>query len=201
MDHWHQDLSGSAEEQSLALEGLRAYLTRVLPAALSGRASTDHSFISDIVQMTLIRASERKDSFQGRSRFTSWVMAIALRIAFNEIRRKEWNNVSLDQLREQQGTFEGEQDPLDGPGERSEQRDLARMIREVIMTDLTAKQRDVLLCELSGMPQDEIARQLSTTRNNIYKLFHDARKALRRALEARGFSGNDFTTSERGMTV
>ncbi len=57
----------------------------------------------------------------------------------------------------------------------------------VIATELTDKQRDILLCELSGMPQEEIARQFNSSRNAIYKLFHDARKALKRALEAHGF--------------
>ncbi len=64
---------------------------------------------------------------------------------------------------------------------------LARLIRSVIESDLTSRQRDVLFCELNGMPQEEIARQLGTNRNNVYKLFHDARKALKRALEARGY--------------
>ncbi len=192
MDQWHQDLDGSAEQQSAALEGLRSHLMRILPTALSGRASLDHGFISDVVQLTLLRVVEKREAFQGRSRFTSWVMAIAIRIAFNELRRKEWKNVSLEQLQEQQGRPAEETDPTQSPEQAIQQREQAAMIHEVIKTDLTARQRDVLLCELSGMPQEEIARQLNTTRNNVYKLFHDARKALRRALETRGYDKADF---------
>jgi RNA polymerase sigma-70 factor (ECF subfamily) len=45
----------------------------------------------------------------------------------------------------------------------------------------------VLLAGLNEMPQDEIARQMNITRNAVYKLGHDARKALRRAFEEAGY--------------
>jgi RNA polymerase sigma-70 factor (ECF subfamily) len=37
------------------------------------------------------------------------------------------------------------------------------------------------------MPHGEIASQMGLTRNAVYKLGHDARRALRRALEAAGY--------------
>jgi RNA polymerase sigma-70 factor (ECF subfamily) len=42
------------------------------------------------------------------------------------------------------------------------------------------------------MPQDEIARQLGSNRNAIYKLTHDARKRLKRGLEAAGYAAADI---------
>lgn len=57
---------------------------------------------------------------------------------------------------------------------------------KLIRNQLTPRQRSVLLAELNAMPQDEIARQMSFTRNAAYKLSHDARKGLRRPLEAAG---------------
>jgi RNA polymerase sigma-70 factor (ECF subfamily) len=44
-----------------------------------------------------------------------------------------------------------------------------------------------LIGELQAMPQDEIARQMGVTRNAIYKLGHDARKALKGALAKKGY--------------
>ena len=61
--------------------------------------------------------------------------------------------------------------------------------------DLTEKQRTALLAELKGMPQDEIARQLGSNRNAIYKLTHDARKKLRAALEAAGYTALDVAAT------
>jgi RNA polymerase sigma-70 factor (ECF subfamily) len=58
------------------------------------------------------------------------------------------------------------------------------LMHELIRTKLTQRQRDALIADLSAMLQGEIARQMGITRNAVYKLTHDARKALRRALEA-----------------
>lgn len=119
-------------------------------------------------------------------------MAIALRLAFNELRRREWKNVSLEELQERQAAIPQEADATADVEKQVHQRSIAQMLRSVIETDLTSRQRDVLLCELSGMPQEEIARQLDTNRNNVYKIFHDARKALRRSLESRGLDRSFF---------
>ena len=62
-------------------------------------------------------------------------------------------------------------------------------MERVIERDLTEKQRAALLAELKGMPQADIARHLSSNRNAVYKLTYDARKRLRRGLEAAGYGG------------
>jgi len=64
-------------------------------------------------------------------------------------------------------------------------------MQEVIDTRLTEKQRTALLAEMRGMPQEEIARHLGSNRNAVYKLTHDARKKLKRALEAAGYGADD----------
>jgi RNA polymerase sigma-70 factor (ECF subfamily) len=45
------------------------------------------------------------------------------------------------------------------------------------------------------MPQDEIANQLGSNRNAIYKLTHDARKRLKKCLEAAGYTAVDVATT------
>jgi RNA polymerase sigma-70 factor (ECF subfamily) len=45
--------------------------------------------------------------------------------------------------------------------------------------------------ELGGMPLPQIADKLGSNTNAIYKLLHDARKTLRRGLEASGFTVDD----------
>lgn len=184
----HARLLKTAPERDEALAELRALIVKGLKTGLSGRAAADAAFIEDIAQVSVLRILKNLNSFEGRSKFSSWVLAIALRVAFSELRRREWKNVSLDELKER-GEISDEETTtpaLDGRDE--EQAEMATFLREIIKTELTEKQRDVLLCELSGMPQEEIATQLGINRNAVYKLFHDARKALKRALEARGIS-------------
>jgi RNA polymerase sigma-70 factor (ECF subfamily) len=40
------------------------------------------------------------------------------------------------------------------------------------------------------MPQEEIAAQLGTNRNAVYKLCHDARRALQRSLAQAGYTAD-----------
>ena len=41
---------------------------------------------------------------------------------------------------------------------------------------------------LEGMPISEVAKRMGTNQNALYKLLHDARRKLKRRLEAAGFS-------------
>ncbi len=53
--------------------------------------------------------------------------------------------------------------------------------------------RPTLLAELGGMPLAEISRQMGGSRNLVYKLIHDARRRLRRGLEAAGFGIDEIS--------
>lgn len=195
METWPDRLSEDSDEREASFTELRLILQRGLRAGLSGRAGSDEAFIEDVVQVSLVKIFERLASFEGRGKFTSWAIAIALRTAFNELRRKEWQSVSLEELQERQASVPEARDPLPDPGKESEQRSTSAVLREVIENDLTIRQREVLLCVLNEMPQEEIARQLDTNRNNVYKIFHDARKALKRSLESRNFDKSFFFDS------
>jgi DNA-directed RNA polymerase specialized sigma24 family protein len=40
----------------------------------------------------------KRDHFQGKSRFTTWVTAIAVHILYTERRRRRWKDVSLEEI-------------------------------------------------------------------------------------------------------
>ena len=63
----------------------------------------------------------------------------------------------------------------------------------VIESELTPRQRSALVAHaFDEMPLDEVAAWLGTNRDNVYKLLHDARKKLKRALLARDLTSADF---------
>jgi RNA polymerase sigma-70 factor, ECF subfamily len=188
---WPDRLSPACTERDAALAELRPLLLKGLHTGLSGRAGADDGFIEDVTQMALLRILAHLPSFAGRSAFTTWALAIAMRVAFIELRRKHWKNVSLDALKEQNPGHEDATEPSPDPSEQAERTSLIELTHRLIQTELTPLQRDVLLAELNGMPQDDIAEQFGRTRNTIYKLGHDARRALKRALEAAGYSAAD----------
>jgi RNA polymerase sigma-70 factor, ECF subfamily len=192
-DVWIEELTQPSPSREAALADLRVLLFRGLRGALAGRKSVDEAFLEDAVQETLLKVLDRLDTFAGRGRFISWAMAIAVRVALTTIRQQRWQGVSLDQFRE--GSSRLAADVADRslrPERASLRSELLAAMHTVISEQLTGKQWLALTAELNGMPQDEIARQLGSNRNAVYKLTHDARIKIRAGLEAAGFGPENW---------
>jgi RNA polymerase sigma-70 factor (ECF subfamily) len=148
--------------------------------------------VEDVVQQALVQILDHLEQFQGRSQFPTWAMTIAVRLAMSTLRRKQWHEVSLEDL-----TAESELAPalaIDdtaSPAQHMEQRALFETLRRLIDEALTDKQWVALTAELGGMPLEEIARRMDSNVNAVYKLLHDARKRLKRGLETAGYTAED----------
>ena len=196
---WLAHLGGTGPDQQAALSDLREALLRGLRRAMSDRAGAGDAFLEDVVQDALVRILERLPQFEGRSRFLTWAMSVAIRVAMSELRRRRWKDVSLDEVVAGGGLTPGRaivDEP--GPDAQWQREAILAAMHEVIRTGLTEKQRSALLAELRGIPQDEIARHLGSNRNALYKLTHDARKRLRQGLEAAGFTAEDIGAAFAG---
>jgi RNA polymerase sigma-70 factor (ECF subfamily) len=198
-EQWVAELAEPGEAQEIALSDLRAIVMRGLPYALSKWLKpSDPQFDSlseEVAQDTLLRVLDSLHSFEGRSKFTTWVHKIAVRIALTELRRKRWRDVSLDQLTED-APGEGPRGILAaheaGPDMVAEQSDMIEHLQRVISEELTEKQREALIAtRIHGMPMEEVARRMGTNRNALYKLLHDARQRLKARLEEEGLSPED----------
>lgn len=195
-EQWVAELSEPGEVQEIALSDLRAIVMRGLPYSLSKYLKpSDPQFESlseEVAQDTLLRVLDSLQSFEGRSKFTTWVHKIAVRIALTELRRKRWRDVSLDELTEN-APGEGPRRILAaqeaGPDIVAEQSDMMEHLQRVISEELTDKQREVMVAtQIHGMPLEEVARRMGTNRNALYKLLHDARQRLKARLEEQGLS-------------
>jgi RNA polymerase sigma-70 factor (ECF subfamily) len=196
---WLAHLGSTGPDQQAALSDLRDALLGGLRRALSHRASAGAEFLEDVVQDALMRILERLPQFEGRSRFLTWAMSVAIRVAMSELRRRRWKDVSLDDVIADADITPGRAvDDEPAPDTQWEREAILGAMHEVIRNDLTEKQRAALLAELRGMPQDEIARHLGSNRNALYKLTHDARKRLKRGLEAAGFAAEDIGAAFAG---
>ena len=198
-EQWVDDLDAPGEAQEIALGDLRAIVMRGLPYALSKWLTpSDPEFDSlseEVAQDTLLRVLESLHTFEGRSKFTTWVHKIAVRIALTELRRKRWRDVSLDELTENapgQGPLGVLTAHVAGPEVVAEQSDMIAHLQRVISEELTEKQREALIAtRIHGMPMEEVARRMGTNRNALYKLLHDARLRLKTRLEEEGLSPGD----------
>jgi RNA polymerase sigma-70 factor (ECF subfamily) len=192
-EDWLRELRAGGEEQMLALEALRAYLLRALPGCLKRYGDVPEHLVEDVVQDTLVRALDRLDRFEGRSLFTTWVTTIAVRSALTELRRKRWQDVSLEQVTEGMGVApQSLADAEPDPERQAAQLGIVRAMHQILENQLSERQRTAIVAELQGMPQEEIGRRLGTTRNAVYKLGHDARKKLKLGLEASGFDAAEI---------
>jgi len=193
---WLLQLRSNGPEQQAALSDLRDALVRGLRRGLSPPVTGDEAFLEDAVQDAMVRILERLSQFEGRSRFLTWAISISIRIALSELRRRRWQDVSLDELTAE-GAFQSPV-PVDGqiqPDTQWERKALLEKLQALIESELTDKQRAALIAELKGMPQDEIARHLGSNRNAVYKLTHDARKRLKQALQTAGYEAADVQSA------
>ena len=195
---WLNELRDDSPDQAEALEDLRQYLQRGVLAYLRNRsdlnslAGTELQQMSeDLTQEALIKVQANLDTFQGKSKFTTWAAKIAANHTISELRRARWRDLSLDAITEA-GTALQEilvTAPAEGnnPATQSERRQIWQTVMDVINNDLTERQRQALAAvQIDNIPIAEVARLLDTNANNVYKLLHDARLKLKQRLQNLG---------------
>lgn len=163
---------------------LRARIRSGLGAVLSGRSDVAEADLDDFTQDAVVRVIERLDTFRGDSGFTTWAMAVAVRVSLTALRRRRWATVPLDKRLAELALPISSDDSGSTVGARNE---LLAALRHAITMELTPRQRQVLLGEMDGIPQIVLAERLSSTPGAIYKVSHDARKKLKAALVRAGF--------------
>jgi RNA polymerase sigma-70 factor, ECF subfamily len=192
-EQWARDLvSEDVALRDDAVSDLRDMLCRGLAQSLSKNGRVDDAFLEDIVQETCMKILEKLCDFEGRSKFRTWAVTIAVRTAVSKMRKRDWQNVSLESI-----TAGADFDPqvavdTSETSDRTNSRlSLLTRLKELIDSELTERQWTALTAELGGMPLPQLAEKLDSNTNSIYKLLHDARKKLRRGLEASGFTAED----------
>jgi RNA polymerase sigma-70 factor (ECF subfamily) len=196
---WLHDLKTEGAAREAALDELRAVVQKSLPYALSRWLSPEDPLftplVEEVTQDTLLRVLDQLDSFEGRSMFTTWVHKIAIRLALTELRRKRWQDSSLDALVDNEQSPAPARlmaDPQAGPERKVERADMMARVRRILEEELTPRQRQAItLLSLQDMPMEEAARRMKTNRNALYKLLHDARLRLKRRL-----ANEDITPQE-----
>ena len=187
--NWLKDLRGENREETLG--DLFAFLKAGLGSYFGGGGKLRPEDIEDMAQESLLKALENIEKFRGESKFTTWVMKIAVNHTLSELRRREWKDVSLDGLIGDGGEFDFRfvaHDAEFSP-ETAQKRNAAVEALTGLMQDaLTNKQRTAMGAMLNGMPLAEIARRMGSNRNAVYKLLHDARRKLRDALAETGWT-------------
>jgi RNA polymerase sigma-70 factor (ECF subfamily) len=181
---WLQALRDDGRERDEAVAALHALLLRASRFEVGRRrASPGAGEAEDLAQSAasdaLTAVLAKLDTYQGRSRFTTWAYKFALYEAAVQVRRSAWRD------RELPLDAERWPDPAHEPPHEGE---TLRALRRAV-DGLTAHQRRVFVAlALNDVPIDVLADRLHTTRGALYKTLHDARRRLRAALAAEGLA-------------
>ena len=188
-DDWIERLSSAGSERDDAIAELRGILIRGLTRSLSQKYGTGiHP--DDVVQDALMKILASLDSFEGRSRFTTWALTIATRIGLSKLRLKHFKDVSLDSMKAGENLVVGTTEST--VADQIDRRRIVEVLQTLIENQLTEKQREATQGLLDGLPVEEIARRTNSNRNAVYKLVHDARIRLRDGFADYGISADEF---------
>ncbi|UGT52845.1 RNA polymerase sigma factor [Nocardia asteroides] len=200
-EQWLADLADPGRVGHQAVGRLREVLLRAtrhqvwrLRGLLPGAGADE---LEDLAQQcaddAVLSVLGRLSTFEGRSRFTTWVFKFGVHHAGVAVRKQAWRHREI--LLPDTGATLADRAP--GPEAVFGAVDLARAIDAAIAGDLTPHQRRILLAlVVDQVPIDVLADRLGSTRNALYKTLHDARKRLRAALIATGHldAGPDRST-------
>jgi RNA polymerase sigma-70 factor (ECF subfamily) len=194
-DDWPVRLRQGEVQRDLAIEELRNILLRGLSRSLSHRYGGSVQ-VEDVVQEALIKILASLDTFQGRSKFTTWAMSIATRVGISKLRRHYYRDVSLDQhLGGQDFRIDIAVIESESLATRESRAAMLQLLQKLIDESLSDKQRQAIRGTLEGLPIEEIAERLHSNRNAVYKLVHDARLRLRKEFEACGITSDDLANA------
>lgn len=197
---WLAALREEAPRQQTALTELRARIFAIIFSYLrKNQVAPGHlhpeearHIAEDCTQEAIVTIRQKLDGFRGESKFTTWAYAIAIRTVLGELRRRRWRESAIDE-----GQL-GESIPIWpsqalGPERSLQQQQTWEILTRLIDTALTPLQRRALTAHVfQDMPLDEVAEWLGSSRNTLYKLIHDARKRLKKALIAEGIAHRDL---------
>jgi RNA polymerase sigma-70 factor, ECF subfamily len=190
-EQWLMELRGPNPDGALA--DLYDLLVRGLGAALGGYGGGVEANFGDFAQEALIKITSNLDSFRGESRFTTWTQKIAINVALTELKRRRWRDVSLQDLfAQREAADRGPADTQLTPEQLALQNTVLGELRRIVDEELTDRQREVVVAViLEEMPISEVAKRMGTNQNALYKLLHDARRKLKRQMEASGLSAKE----------
>jgi len=185
---WLRGLSAEGPVREETVSRLRALLLRVARAvATQRRASVPDRGLEEVDDLCHQAASDaamailrKLPDFRGDSRFTTWACKFVMFEISTRLRRHAWRHRKIEPNEQ---VLDRLVDSALPALTRLEQTETLHFLQRAIRDDLTDRQRLIFQAAvLDEVPIDVLAERLDSTRGAIYKILHDARARLRRAL-------------------
>lgn len=184
-------MHGAEAMRTSAVADLHARLRREAAFQIRDRLRSRAAFLSsdiddlatEVADDALMVLLRKLDDYRGESMFWTWARRFAAVEAPVSIRRR----VGRDRV----ATVPNPELALDVPDpgrtaqELLETRELLQRVSEVVATQLTKRQRTVLIAvAVNGVSAQTLADELDTTPGAIHKSLHDARVKIKLAVAA-----------------
>ena len=154
----------------------------------------DRAKAEDLAQETFLRIVKGAATWEHRARFQTWLDTIARNLCVDQSRRERFRRAdSLDAQDGEEGRPMVETVAADtaGPDRGAESARMRPLLEEALLS-LPAEQREVfVLREQAGVPFKEIAELLGVNENTVKSRMRYALQGLRKALAARGLTGEE----------
>lgn len=170
-----------------AVEMIREVSRKAISWTLRRKGAGDQD-LEDLAQDATLRVLDRLHTFRGDSKLSTWARAVAIHVALSHLRRRKAPAISLDDLGP---TLRG---AAADPANQTARDELIDALHDAINSALTEKQRTAIQAMLMGVPLVVLAERMGSNPNALYKLYHDARKKLKSALESSGYSESEVRT-------
>ena len=180
---WWVRLHGGEPERDRAIAELHERLRREawfhIRLRTRGMSEFPRSDVDDLAVQAasdaLLAILRKLEDYRGDSQFWTWAKRFAQLEAPVSIRRRQ----GRDHLANDPERAFAVADPGCSPQERAEAQELLEKVSGLIVDQLTARQRAVVIAiAIDGVSTATLATELETTRGAIYKTLHDARKRL-----------------------
>ena len=194
---WVQDLTSEGVEYDEAVTKLYPVLVKVgyTEARRKGaRLQLTGPELDDIAHQAAADATlaicRKVRTFRGDCRFTTWAYRFVAFAVSSKVNRHFWQRADLS-IEDHEWALPST-DPADAPEAQAESRDLIEAVKRIFRDDLTERQQRAFeAIAVRGISIRQVADDLGSNPNAIYKTMFDARRKLRQALTTAGYLANN----------
>lgn len=190
--------AGQPEPRIHADSGAVAERYRALIHRYISRLVRDTNIADDLTQETFLRVHQHLGKLKDAAAVEAWLYRIATNVCYDRFRRREHREPALPLLSpdEDGGDTVAEEDAL-RPDQLLEQREMSDCVLRFLVELPSAHRHVLLLHDLQGYTDPEIAQMLGLSLQNVKIRLHRARVRLRAALA----EGCRLSCDDRGVFI
>jgi len=170
-------IAACAVGETAALGALFDRHNRCVYRFLSRLATTNADDVDDLVQTTFLEMWRSAERYRGKGAVRSWILGIAVNVARHFVRGEVRRRTA------HAGLADSPVRAQTGPADVAERRELVDRLHEALRALPHDLRVAFVMCDLEGVSGVDAARAIGIRQGTMWRRLHEARRALRAALE------------------